>query len=246
MIQQLKDLWLRTKQDRAAKKRNAALVASLNPSEVAHFKLHPDARARWYGNHYGGFYAVEPQNARDAVVYSVGIGQDVSFDQAIHKAWGCTVHAVDPTPKSQRWLARQKGLDFIQFKPYGLGSSDGPATFYLPESDKATSGSLTPSVNPQLNRPVEVQLRTLSSLMKEWGHARIDVLKMDIEGAEYEVLPEVLQSGVEVDQILIEFHDRWVQGLPSKKVHAELEQHGYRLVAHSAHYEEFTYLKTTF
>jgi hypothetical protein len=79
--------------------------------------------------------------------------------------------------------------------------------------------------------------------MMQLGHNRLDVLKVDIEGAEYEVLPALLADGIEIDQILIEFHDRWVEGIPSKAVHEALVAKGYRLVAHSAHYEEFTYLK---
>ncbi|HAG34218.1 MAG TPA: hypothetical protein DCL12_02595, partial [Cryomorphaceae bacterium] len=119
----------------------------------------------------------------------------------------------------------------------------GTATFHLPESEKATSGSLNASVQSTLTRPIEVQLSTLKDLMKQLGHTRLDVLKIDIEGAEYEVLPALLADGIEIDQILIEFHDRWVEGIPSKAVHEALAAKGYVLVAHSAHYEEFTYLK---
>ena len=34
--------------------------------------------------------------------------------------------------------------------------------------------------------------------MGELGHDRIDLLKMDIEGAEYEVIRDVVESGVDV------------------------------------------------
>jgi FkbM family methyltransferase len=243
MIQRLKDWYTAAKQDRAARARNAELVRSLDRSEVSHFVVHPDARAQWYGNSYGGFYAIPPQNPNESVVYSVGIGQDISFDRAIHRAWGCRVYGFDPTPKSTRWFERQTGVDFMDVYPIGLGTYTGTAIFHLPESEKATSGSLNASVQSTLTRPIEVQLSTLKDLMKQFGHSRLDVLKIDIEGAEYEVLPSILDDEVEIDQILIEFHDRWVEGIPSKAVHEALGAKGYVLVAHSAHYEEFTYVK---
>ncbi|MCA1572860.1 MAG: FkbM family methyltransferase, partial [Chloroflexi bacterium] len=33
-----------------------------------------------------------------------------------------------------------------------------------------------------------------------------DLLKLDIEGGEYEVIEDVLTSGVSVDQVVVEFH----------------------------------------
>jgi FkbM family methyltransferase len=243
MIQRLKDWYTASKQDRAARVRNAELVRSLDRGEVSHFTMNPDPRVKWYGNSYGGFFAVPPKNGRQAVVYSVGIGQDISFDRALNRAWGCRIHGFDPTPKSKRWFERQSNAAFMDFYPVGLGTYTGTATFHLPESDKATSGSLKADVQASLTRPIEVQLSTLSDLMARFGHTRLDILKVDIEGAEYDVLPALLADGIDIDQILIEFHDRWVAGTPSKAVHEALTHHGYDLVAHSAHYEEFTYLK---
>ena len=42
--------------------------------------------------------------------------------------------------------------------------------------------------------------------MSELGHDRIDLLKLDIEGAEYEVLDHVLSRNIPVGAICVEFH----------------------------------------
>lgn len=42
--------------------------------------------------------------------------------------------------------------------------------------------------------------------MQELGHDHIDILKMDIEGAEYPVLKDILESGIKIGQILVEYH----------------------------------------
>ena len=36
----------------------------------------------------------------DSIVYSFGVGEDVTFDLALIDRYGMTVHAFDPTPKS--------------------------------------------------------------------------------------------------------------------------------------------------
>jgi hypothetical protein len=42
--------------------------------------------------------------------------------------------------------------------------------------------------------------------MQSLGHTRLDVLKLDIEGSEFEAIPDILASGVEIGQLLVEIH----------------------------------------
>ena len=37
--------------------------------------------------------------SKDAVVYSVGLGQDISWDKALIEKYRCEVYGFDPTPK---------------------------------------------------------------------------------------------------------------------------------------------------
>lgn len=41
--------------------------------------------------------------------------------------------------------------------------------------------------------------------MDELGHTQVDLLKLDIEGAEYEVLHSVLKEGIAIKMICVEF-----------------------------------------
>ena len=45
---------------------------------------------------------------------------------------------------------------------------------------------------------IEVPARTLASLTRELGHPHIDLLKFDLEGAEYEVVPQLDLDALEV------------------------------------------------
>ena len=58
-----------------------------------------------------------------------------------------------------------------------------------------------------LDRTVEVPCRTLAGVMHEFGLDRIDLLKVDIEGAELEVLAGVSPSLIRrVSQSTVEIH----------------------------------------
>jgi hypothetical protein len=71
--------------------------------------------------------------------------------------------------------------------------------------------------------------------MKQLGHGRIDLLKMDIEGAEYGVIEDIIKSRIPIAQILVEFHHQY---LPNGKRKTEeslhlLRENGYHLFAYS-------------
>ncbi len=76
-------------------------------------------------------------------------------------------------------------------------------------------------------------------------HEKIDVLKMDIEGAEYDVLSDILKQGIAINQILIEFYHRLFSNgnRMIKKAIELLSSNGYDLFAISKNGEELSFVK---
>ncbi|NLA24944.1 MAG: FkbM family methyltransferase, partial [Bacteroidales bacterium] len=70
------------------------------------------------------------------------------------------------------------------------------------------------------------------------------VLKMDIEGAEYSVVENILKNKISISQILIEFHDRFFENesLKSKQVIEKLRRSGYEIFAVSDSFEEVSFV----
>lgn len=109
----------------------------------------------------------------------------MSFDLELIARVGCQVWAFDPTPRAIAFVSR---LDepSLHFHPCALWSSDVALPFFVPADERHVSHSL---VNlGKTSDSIEVPCRSLPSIMQELGHERIDLLKLDIEGAEYEVL----------------------------------------------------------
>lgn len=81
--------------------------------------------------------------------------------------------------------------------------------------------------------------------MNSLGHKVIHVLKMDIEGAEYSVLDDILASGVRVEQLLVEFHHRWPEvGIEkTKQALRDLYSNGFRIFHISPTGEEYSFRK---
>lgn len=163
------------------------------------------------GSDYGGWWICPRDIHQDSVVYSVGIGTDITFDLSLIQKYGVTIHAFDATPASIAYLKTRQLPSSFKWYPLGVAGRGGLATFFPPPNREHVSHTLLD--RPATSDPaIKVEVRRVSTIMRQLGHQRIDVLKMDIEGAEYEVLQDILNDGVEVRQILVEFHHRFAEG----------------------------------
>lgn len=203
---------------------------------------------RWHGSQYGGFFLEESRIDRDSIVYSVGIGKDMSFDFSLNQKFGCKVFCFDPTPESIDWFKKQKrGKDFM-FSDYGISDQAGNMSFHLPKNEDHVSGSILRNSLVSEQRVIQVKMKTLRDAMEEHGHSHIDVLKIDIEGAEYDVVADLLQSSIQVRQILVEIHDRLFDRgyLKSQRMIGQLRKAGFELFGISKSFEELSFVNKTF
>jgi FkbM family methyltransferase len=191
----------------------------------------------------GARWCVCPQGLlASSVVFSFGVGEDISFDLALIQQFGLQVHAFDPTPRSMEWLQNQELPPELIFHAYGVANFDGSCAFLPPENPAHVSHSIVKRKSP---RPaIEVPMHRLETIMKMLGHQQIDLLKMDIEGAEYEVLADMLAQRLTVKQLLVEFHHRWPHiGIEkTKRAIRALNAAGYRIFSVSPSGEEYGFL----
>ena len=132
----------------------------------------------------------------------------------------CEVHIFDYSlsPEKAEMVQSVSGATLHE---YGIGAEDSFVT--APLVDGESTGK-------------QYQLKNLSSVMSDLGHTWIDVLKMDVEGAEWQILPAMvahyaaLNESVPVTQAQIEYHHS--AGSPSMTdlVHTLLlmEESGFR------------------
>lgn len=196
------------------------------------------------GTSYGGWSVLPGRLSKDSVVYGVGVGQDASWDLAMIERFGCEVHAFDPTPRSVRWVASRSWPAGWRFHPWGLAAFDGEAEFVMPNADPEWSSYvMNAPAGGTAYEKVRVPVKRLETVMRELGHGRIDVLKMDIEGAEYDVIDDLLKGSIRPGQLLVEFH--YWQDLPAvermRRSVEGLHRAGYRAFARSAHGPEISF-----
>jgi FkbM family methyltransferase len=200
------------------------------------------AGAARLGTYYGGWTIIPRLLNAESLVYSVGVGSDISFDRALIERLGCQVHAFDPTPLARAWIAQQDVSAQFHFHPIGLAASDGDVQFALPPRDDYDSYSLPQAgvAQPLISCPV----RRLERLMADLGHGAPDLLKMDIEGFEFGVVEDILAGPVRPRQWLIEFHHAMMYFTADQTRAAvrAIEAAGYQLFAVSNVGHEYSFV----
>ena len=165
-----------------------------------------------------------------SIVYSGGVGRDVTFEHGLVDRFGCDVVLFDPSPTGLETMALPENrTDHFKFHPVALGGRCGKLTFAPPTNPD--EGSWSPS--PEASGVIEVEAVDLATLMRLHQHERIDLLKIDIEGAEYEVLDDLLARRLPIRQVAVEFHHSNLPGIRrSQSIRAILMMRaaGYKLI----------------
>ena len=164
------------------------------------------------GTEYGGWTYDVSKLTADSIVYSIGLGMDTSWDEGIMAKHGLQVWGCDPTPKSLKYVESRKELQTDRFHliAEGLSTTKHKATFTLPANPEHVS--MREGDHTNLGGKVEVQVNTLENWMETNGQTHMDIVKMDIEGAEYDVIEDwIARDFFPMDQLLVEWHFRWLE-----------------------------------
>lgn len=182
-----------------------------------------------------------------SVAHCYGCGDNLAFDVALAREYAVHVFAFDPTPRSRAHVARLDLPERLVFHPLGIAAHDGLQHFAAPA--KARDVNFAPlahaSARDASAATVELPVRRYATLARDLGHTRVDLVKLDIEGGEYAVLPDLLAEGPRPGQILVEFHhgEREHTLADTLAAIALLREHGYRLAHVSRRGLEFTFLR---
>lgn len=150
--------------------------------------------------------------------------------------FGCHIFAFDPTPRAKHYVENSKVGDKFHFDAIGLANHDGKEVWHLPRNKEYVSCSVFNHenyTNDELDEnTIAVEVQRLTSIMKRQGHTHIDLLKMDIEGSEFGVIDDILNTKLDIHQITLEFHPQMISN-GNKRVNnaiRKMKRAGYKVI----------------
>lgn len=210
--------------------RRGTLLKSLVGNEPFHW-VAPNPGIFEFGSGYGRWAVHVPSMSSATTMMCFGLGQDITFEQAVLQRIGCRVAGFDPTPASVAYIQALDPIPGLSLHPMALADRDGSMEFRLPPADVADQVSASASAAYKGSPNVTVPCLTLRSASAICHMPQPDIIKMDIEGAEYAVLNQALDEGVldGVSQLLVEFH-HFLPGLrasQTRQIMARLKASGF-------------------
>ena len=212
------------------------------------------------GTNYGGW--IIPKNIslnENSVVYSGGVGEDISFDIKLQSKYGSNIILIDPTEKAKKhfnenklYYSSKKQHNFkgnIQNDYYeqiknetpnfnkfiyigkGLWNKNTTLKFYKQSNPDYVSQSL---INGMFSTKYDVvNVDSIKNIMNDLSHNRIDLLKLDIEGAENIVIKQMLDDKIYPKYLCVEF-DLYLKNKDpdntTNKLINRLQMEGYKII----------------
>lgn len=153
------------------------------------------------GQGYGSYFLPEIATKVSGVAWLVGAGENLDLDKyLIDKGWNVAI--VDPTPRAIEFAQENLVLsDKIKFIQKGLWKESGDFKFYHPKNSDHVSLSIT---NLQHTTTYSMLATiTPNELSSEIGIPLL--VKLDVEGAAYEIIDCLLRSEIFPEFLLAEF-----------------------------------------
>lgn len=154
-------------------------------------------------------YGVPIQNGWVVMDIGAGIG-----DYAIYAAYqkeGVVVNAYEPFPESFDLLQRNltlNGIETVQIFRTAVWGRAGTLRLDATAGEPLQISSWEPSEDGQASEGLSVEAVTLADAIISSNIEKVDLLKMDCEGGEYEILLTAsTETLMRIDRIIMETHD---------------------------------------
>jgi FkbM family methyltransferase len=182
------------------------------------------------GSTYGGWRIPAGMLRTGDVCYCVGAGGDISFDLELIRRYGAVVRAVDPVEAYEaNALRTAAGEPNFSFRRAAVTTTDGPVR--MQPHHETASRALSGAGLYDTDEWVEVAGVTISTLMRELGDDHIDLLKLDVEGIEYELVPtlDLMSFGIHI--FAVQLHHKPGTTSDALRLIEGVRRQGFRLVA---------------
>ena len=192
-----------------------------------------------------------------------GAGEDISFDVGIAEKYQSQAYIFDPTPRSKihfeelienvsqnkkmtinndnsrHYDIEKENLGYLHFEDIGLWDESTEMKFFQPKDPQSVTHAF---MDHQLsNKYILVKVERLKDIMKRHGHSELDLLKLEIAGAEYAVIDSIIDDRLKIKTLIVQFDAvSYYSGSKSlKKVYKatkKLMNFGYKLAGISSRF----------
>lgn len=158
--------------------------------------------ADWYTQDKNSRFRTNyPELTAQSIVLDLG-GYEGQWASDIYAEHLCKIHVFEPLPDYAAAIERRfRNNESVEVYAYGLGARDEQLEFAVAEDATSVFGEGT--------NKVAVDIKNIDTFLAEQNIATIDLMKINIEGGEYELLEHLLEQGLarRIKNLQIQFHN---------------------------------------
>jgi FkbM family methyltransferase len=167
----------------------------------ANDKLQAERCAPWFAAKGDDTLRLDYDLNQNSVVFDIG-GYKGEFARDISCKYNATIYVFEPIKEFYE-IAKKRFINNPKVHVYnfGLGANDTKAYITLEDNGSSLHGKGT--------NKTEIEIKSFNNFITEHNITTIDLAKLNIEGAEYELLGSIVKAGnaTKLKNIQVQFHD---------------------------------------
>ena len=180
-----------------------------------HVERDPFSRSanKWFADKGDETLRLNYQLDKTSIVFDVG-GYLGDYAKAINQKFGCRVYLFEPVPQFyNECVKRFSSNQSIICLNYGLSSKPGWFEMNINNNESSFKKIEIGSERQQ------AEVRSITEVVKDLGINNIDLIKINIEGGEYDLLPTIIETGLikHIQHVQVQFHN-FIEGAIEKRL----------------------------
>jgi FkbM family methyltransferase len=155
----------------------------------------------WFKNNGDKTHRLNYSITSESIVFDIG-GYEGQWASDIYSKYSCIIHVFEPIPEFYNNIKErfQKNNKILVY-PFGLGNKTKSVNISV---EKDSSSIIKKSSNS-----INIQLKNIFDFIQENNIKEIDLMKINIEGAEYDLLDYLIAKNMIkfIKNIQVQFHD---------------------------------------
>jgi len=164
--------------------------------------LNQESIKKWFADNGDATHNLNHNLNRDSIVLDIGGYTGVWASQILEK-YDCQIYILEPVPDFYKIL-KQRFLNFPRVLPKMVGVSPDVSKEITINLD----GDATRCLNDSPCGTTQISLSPIEKILEDFNIEKVDLVQINIEGAEYSVLKEWIRTGTinRFKKLQIQFH----------------------------------------
>jgi FkbM family methyltransferase len=179
---------------------------------------------RWFSDRGDYTHNITYDLTEDSVIIDLGGYTGVWVEQMINK-YNPNVYIIEPIEEFYNIIVDKfKNNDKVNVLKVGVSNEDKDGVIYL--HGDSTSAKLSNGT------PVSVKFNKMKTLIEKWNLKSVDLIQINIEGDEYELLEDMIKTGIinTFKNIQVQFHYGIDDDIKRREnIHNGLKSNGYEI-----------------